>query len=242
MTSELGLQYVVPMVTRILLLMVAIPLTMSAEPRQGGRPQQGVMTTNYGPAPASLDQLWAEAGVVLRGRIEHSVVRPAVPDGQSVVTDHRVQVLEILKDDDTVRTAKQVHVLQPAGTLEIGGVRITADPGSMPVFAPGQELLLFLNEWKRGSGYGIAFGPAGVFVLDNDVVELPAAARNLAPAFGGGKQIDKAEFLKTLRQRVTLKQPVQEPLAKAIVSAGMSPAPFLERIQGPAPPLLHTYL
>ncbi|OFW06590.1 MAG: hypothetical protein A3H96_13065 [Acidobacteria bacterium RIFCSPLOWO2_02_FULL_67_36] len=161
-------------------------------------PNRVVQYDNYGPPPANLDELWSAAQLVVRGIVEGSQVRRAAPSGPpSVVTDHRVRVLEILKDSLGRKENREViHVLQSAGSLSIEGKEFTVDPGSMAVLARGQEVLVFLNEWTKGGGFSIAAGPAGVYILDEDVLRLPSFIR---PVFGDRRTVAKAEFLAALR-------------------------------------------
>lgn len=117
-----------------------------------------------------------------------------------VVTQHTSQVLEVLKDDGTVGSRPQIHVLQLAGTLDVEGRIISTDPSGIPVFTVGQELLLFLEDWPEAKGYAIR-GPVGAYVLDTESVRLPDAAKGYARAFGNKRTVSRAEFLSVLRSK-----------------------------------------
>ncbi len=168
---------------------------------QQTQPARVVEEVDYGPAPESLEQLFALSPLVVRARIENSRVREAVPGAKrpSVVTDHRVTVLEVLKDDEKrLGERRQIQVLQHAGTLNVGGTVIVADPGSMPVFVSGQELVLFLRELDKLGGYEIVSGPSGAYVTDDETVRLPRAASRFRE-FSDRREVTKTEFLSTVR-------------------------------------------
>lgn len=189
------------------LLVVALVLSTATAVRgtpQRGAPERGVLYVNYGPPPHNLDELWDISQLVVRGAVEASQVRRATPSGPpSVVTDHRVRVLEVLKNSLGRTTNLQViHVLQSAGSMTVDGKEITVDPGSMPVLAPKQEVVVFLTEWAKGGGFAISSGPSGLYVLDDAVLKIPSFMK---PAFADEGTVTKSRFLSTLRNRAVKK-------------------------------------
>lgn len=166
-------------------------------------PKRAVLYPNYGPPPDSIDELWDAADLIVRGVIENSHVRRSTPTGRAtVVTDHRLRVSEVLKGAVPGTDHRVVHVLQSAGTLVVDGTEITVDPGSMPVLAPHQEILVFLNKWTNGAGYSITAGPAGLYVLDDERVTIP---NFMTPVVGGKANVAKDDFLAALRKRAGTK-------------------------------------
>lgn len=166
---------------------------------QAQQAQSAILYPNYGPPPASLDELWERAQLIVRGVIEDSHVRPLAPANRpTVVTDHRLRVTEVLKGALPGAGARVVHVLQTAGSLTIDGIAVTVDPGAMPVLRRQQDVLLFLNEWRTAGGYSIAFGPAGLYLLDDDEVRVPVFMK---PDLDNNSRVSKADFLRALRQR-----------------------------------------
>jgi hypothetical protein len=182
-----------------LLAMCILVANAFAQERQT-TPERVVVNVDYGPPPRSLELLWRASPLVVRGRVESSKVRVAAPGDihPDVITDHRVAVLEVFKDEAKAASAGQIHVLQHAGTLNVGGKIIVSDPEGMPVFVSGQELVLFLRPRTKAGGFSIVSGPSGAYATDGDIVRLPSGARRFQE-FGQRPEITKEEFFATVR-------------------------------------------
>lgn len=179
--------------------------SVSASQSRANAPTRVTVVPNYGPPPTSLDELWDQAEVVVRGYVEDSHVRRPFPGtGSGPVTDHRLKAIEILKGHSERAGVQTIHVIQVAGSLSIDGREMVVDPGDMPVLAPGQEILVFLHNWKAAGGFQISGGPAGLYILDENEVPIPRRARSLMRAtFGDTGRVSKSYFLDVLRKRVS---------------------------------------
>jgi hypothetical protein len=159
--------------------------------------QRGELYINYGPPPASAEELRQASELIVVGVVERSQVRAAgdatLP---SVVTDHLLRVTEVIQGK-LPEAGNTIHVLQRAGTMEVDGRQITVSPGSMPVLAPGQEALLFLTNWHTGGGFVITAGPAGLVILDDASLRPPPLLRSV---FSGAKSLTRAQFVDGIRR------------------------------------------
>lgn len=168
-------------------------------------PERGLLTWRAEPPPPSFDALWASSPVIIRAEITHSKVRQehdrATGAPPAVLTEHTVRILEVLKDDGSIGTRKQTSFAQHGGTLEIRGMLLTANPSPLPLFGPGNELLLFLTLWKSANSFAINYATAGVYVLDEEKVEIHPTAKHFAASFGGRREVPKAEFLSIVRSK-----------------------------------------
>ena len=190
--------------------LLAVTVTTSTVGEQAKRknPSRGTLYADYDPAPASLDDLWRESDLIVQGRILVTNVRRSNSAKRAVpVTEHQLHLTDVLKSPPGSNfSAKTVTVRQLAGSLDIDGMQITVDPGSMPILAPQQEVVLFLKKSEdQEGGFSIAYGPAGVYILDNDRVAIPQVAKPLRSLFGGQSYVSKADFLAAMKAQASKK-------------------------------------
>jgi hypothetical protein len=166
------------------------------------KPNRGILYADYGPDPASFDELWRASDLVVRGSVQATTVRRSNASKRAVpVTLHRLQVLEVLKSSGASDARQTISLVQMAGSLDIDGMQVTVDPGSMPILAPKQEVLAFLKTDPQGLGFSIAFGPAGLYVVSQENVTIPREASALLPLFHGQSTVRRADFMAAMKAR-----------------------------------------
>jgi len=130
----------------------------------------GVLVTSAFTAPASasllrmdVDELWAEADVVLLGEVEG--VSTNVGEGTMIYRSYSVRVERYYKNP-LEQGSVEVHVL--GGQVGSTGVWVEDQPG----LTPGKKVFLFLSDNKNAPSYGsggfhVLGGPQGKFTYSD---------------------------------------------------------------------------
>lgn len=110
------------------LVILALALTWSGPSSASQTPKKPVRTFHINaavnPADNEPSRLYADASAVVRVRVDASQSRLQRYSGpghaETVITEHQVTVLEVLKDDPFVRTKNCLVVQQRAGQVDAG--------------------------------------------------------------------------------------------------------------------------
>jgi hypothetical protein len=167
------------------------------------KPDRGIIHADYGPDPTSLEEMWRVSDLIVRGSVKTSSLQRSSASKRAVpTTRHHLQLLEILKDDTKSHKVNQaITLVQMAGSLDIDGMQVTVDPGRMPILAPKQEVLVFLRRVDGSQDFSLAYGPAGLYVLDDPTVTIPAEARPIRSLFQEKGAVPRNEFLTVVKQQ-----------------------------------------
>ena len=167
------------------------------------QPAQTIQShVDYQSPPATLGGLWAASDVVARLRVTgQSSRRFDLNANRSMpLIAHDTQVVELFKTDNTMTRPTHITVLQPGGTVEDNhGRTIKASVEGFDVYKPGEELILFLRSSPAAGGFMVAYGPAGSFVLDRNLVHIPVQVKTY-PEFRGQDSVPIGELITSLRQ------------------------------------------
>jgi hypothetical protein len=120
-----------------------------------------------------LDTLTRHAEVVVHATVREVFTHHA-PGSRAIVTTTTLDVRSLLKGDPRTVPLRGLRLTQPGGTLDGQVVRI---PG-VPVFAVGQEVVLFLQRLPDGR-WGVVGYEQGRFSVERDASGKPLAVRRV---------------------------------------------------------------
>ncbi|HSC77727.1 MAG TPA: hypothetical protein VLB32_04110 [Candidatus Acidoferrales bacterium] len=167
--------------------------------------QKGYVWTTYGSdvwfGPKNLDELVERTNVIILGRVMEERTRLST-DEQMVITDYIVEVLDVVKSEDSsILPGGSLTVSKIGGNLLLEGRPVRMDtPGSPPI--PWiQPHLFLLSKLAPDNGLYVGSSTLSVFaVKDEKLVCSPSQADDRARKELCGKSINEA--LQVLKQRV----------------------------------------
>lgn len=167
--------------------------------------QKGYVWTTYHAdtwfGPKHLDELVARADVIILGRVRGERSRLSV-DEQRVIMDYNVEVLDVVKGDDSpISPGASITVSKVGGNLLIEGNPIRMDtPGSPPI--PWiQPHLLFLSRSTTDHGLYVGSSSLSAFAVKDERLVCPASqVDDRARKELCGKP--RSEALQVLKQKV----------------------------------------
>ena len=138
-------------------------------------------------APESVEEMAAEADVIVRGRVLGSRAFARNGVAPRVLTEHRLQIIEAIHGwipSDARQKHDEMVLLQHAGEVETeNGLMRIAD--EIPL-SPGSEYVLFLTWNPAYEGYEISRGPYGIFRVEHGSVHPASDFRTVKSAKGKG--------------------------------------------------------
>ena len=187
------------MISRVLVVAILSSLLLaSASFAQRG--SRGPIFVDYAAPPPTYESLWDKAPVVVRVQIIKSSVVAAGRNKDFPFVEHAARVLEVLKDDGTLGKTPTIFVLQPGGTITApDGQEVTGHTSGVPLMRESQELVLYLEYLPGPRRFVPSYGPAGVFPIDGDDIEIPSSVRHY-PEFQQRARVPKDEVFNGLRQ------------------------------------------
>jgi len=153
---------------------------------------------DYVAPPASIGEFLRGARLIVVGRVE--VLTQRVFDLNTPTIEHQVRVAQVLKGPTEVTSGVVIKVYQRGGLIVLGDTEVSADVSEETPIEIGRPYVLFLvpGNLSASDGYFPSFGPAGVFRIGGDLVEVPVYARRVAE-FEKQRQIPLATFLTLIR-------------------------------------------
>lgn len=172
----------------------------------------------------SMAELTDLSSAVIRGLVTSSDCRRLAGSGR-IVTDYRIEVLEVIADSADDKTGGTVRITFPGGTVGNDGEVVTG----VPVYQKGDEVVLFLKRPGAGSTTSSATAAAadksfflvtgmavGAFKVDRAVVDRPVVRGYLhqeikARSSGTGEpdSLDLQSLIDTVRSRTVKSSGVQ---------------------------------
>jgi len=172
-------------------------LTDGRHSARQARPEQPLISfVDVEAPPKTLRDMWSKAALVARVRVVDSAVTESKATVTFVITRHNVTVIEVLKGEG-VKVGDTVRITIPTGTIPASGTTpMRSTKGPLGALSKGGEVVVFLEQWPASGGFGISFGPVGVYQVDTETVALPHDARKW---FAGRDSVPKKAFLSEIR-------------------------------------------
>jgi hypothetical protein len=164
--------------------------------------QPEVIWLDAGPLPSSLQQLWTQTALVVRGEVT-SVGEPIRHPGSPsplAIRFSTIRVIEIVKAtrDLRVEPGQVIQVMQFGGTIVDHG-REVQTKSSATLLTTGLDAYFFLNKLTTPDAYAIVHDDAGVFpIAPGDLVQVPQLLKHL-PELEGRVAVPGTELKKIFR-------------------------------------------
>ncbi|HKV98498.1 MAG TPA: hypothetical protein VJN96_01680 [Vicinamibacterales bacterium] len=186
-----------------LTIVLVTSLAVAANAQRRGQPEQPAPTlevVDYAAPPATLEELWQHANLIVRARVvrNHPAVAKHTSGAPTVLRYQELDITEVLKED-RLRRPGNIQVKQEGGSLIVDGRQVET-AYTAKLLQAGDDVVLFLNRDAAGDGYWIAYGSVGVIWIgpqDSDV-SLPRALAKM-PTFAALGQIKPDGLMSQLR-------------------------------------------
>jgi len=146
--------------------------------------------------PRSFDALLEKASLIFVGKVgpvEQYLDRVTYEDGQEVildtdatpvpglveqypVTDFRLQVDEVLRDDGTIAASEPVFLRVLGHITE--EMKQSSQDGVYPVTYTGDRYLFLLSPYPDGKTHGFYYGPWSRLIIDGDILRISNGDRD----------------------------------------------------------------